>query len=97
MSGNIKLVIAKFIAQEGKGEELFAAIERCIAPSRAEEGCIHYDVYKNTEDENIFLIHEKWKGEPAIQFHFEQTHFKRLLADTDPLLAAVPDIKSIDL
>lgn len=97
MSGNIKLVIAKFIAQEGKSDALYEAIDRCIAPSRAEAGCIHYDVYRSTEDNNRFLIHEKWKNEQAIQFHFEQTHFKSLIADTHPLLASEPDIQSIDL
>lgn len=85
------------MALEGKGDVLLAVIERCVAPSRAEEGCVHYDVYHSTEDNNTFLIHEKWKSEQAIQFHFTQPHFKHLIADTQPLLAAEPDIQSIDL
>lgn len=97
MSENVKLVIAKFTAVEGKGDALYAAIKRCVNPSRAENGCIHYDVFQSTDDPDTYLIHEKWKNEEAIQFHFEQEHFKKLIDDTNPLLASSPNILSVDV
>ncbi|ORM71160.1 putative quinol monooxygenase [Pantoea rwandensis] len=97
MSNGIKLVIAKFVAKRGQADALNAAITRCIAPSRAEPGCIHYDLYTSQEDENTFLIHEKWQGDEAIAFHFIQPHFKQLLAETQPLVAGEPEIKSVDI
>lgn len=97
MSDTPVLVIAKFIARSGQDEALSLAIERCIAPSRQEAGCIHYDVYKSFDDKNTFLIHERWENDAAIQFHFAQPHFKRLITETQPLLVVEPDIQRVNL
>lgn len=97
MNSGIKMVIAKFVAKPGQAEALNAAITRCIIPSRNEAGCIHYDLYVNQEDKNTFLIYEKWHNDEAIVFHFNQPHFKQLLAETQPLIAEQPVIESINV
>ncbi len=92
-----KLVIAKFLAIPGQADALYQAINACIQPSRDEEGNVHYDVYRSTENDHLFLIHELWKGDEAIEFHFRQPHFKQLIAETKPLLLSEPDIQSVPL
>ncbi|ARU93755.1 putative quinol monooxygenase [Tatumella citrea] len=97
MSQPDKLIIAKFIANPGQAEALFKVISACVKPSRDEEGNQHYDLYRSTEDNDIFLIHEQWKGDEAIEFHFKQPHFLRLIADSKPLLKSEPQIQSVTL
>lgn len=97
MTQKQKRVVAKFVAQPGQAEALRAAIQRCVAPSRAEEGNVHYDLYQSVEEAGVFLIHETWHSDAAILFHFEQPHFQQLLADTQPLLVGEPDIHCVDL
>ena len=95
MSHKNKLVTAKFIASAGQAEALFNVINACKHPSRNEEGNVYYDIYRNSEDSNIFLIHEEWKGEAAIDF--EQPHFKQLVNNTKPFLQSDPEIQLVNL
>ena len=97
MSSREILVIAKFTAQAGKADELSDAIKRCIEPSRAEAGNVHYDLYRSVENRHVFIIHETWKNRGAIDFHFEQSHFKTLIKETKVLISCEPVISTISL
>ncbi|KOC90251.1 putative quinol monooxygenase [Winslowiella iniecta] len=92
MSNNSLMIVAKFVAQPGKADELKKVLSACIAPSRAEAGCVHYDLYRSVEDGNVFLFHETWQDEAAIAEHSEQPHFKKLLAGCENLLKSPPEI-----
>ena len=46
--------------------------------SRAEEGCLKYEYYNSTTDDDELLLIEKWKDSEAIDVHKNSEHFKRL-------------------
>ncbi|MBV4366893.1 putative quinol monooxygenase [Erwinia phyllosphaerae] len=91
MSDNIRIV-AKFTARAGKADELKKVLNAGVKPARAEEGCVHYDLYRSVEDGNVFLFHETWKDAAAVAIHGEQPHFKTLMAEAEPLLAQPPEV-----
>ena len=39
-------VIAKFKAKSGSEEQLYEELRNLVAPTRAEEGCINYDLHR---------------------------------------------------
>lgn len=86
------MIVAKFVASPGKADELKKVLSACIAPSRAEAGCLHYDLYRSTEDGNVFLFHETWQSAEAIAEHEQQEHFKKLVAGCDGLLQRKPEV-----
>ncbi|QKJ87239.1 Antibiotic biosynthesis monooxygenase [Paramixta manurensis] len=90
------LVVAKLVAQPGKAEELKRVLSACVAPSRAEDGNLHYDLYRSVEDGNVFLFHERWKNAAAVETHNAQPHFKKLIADSEHLLKQPPEIQQIE-
>lgn len=92
MSDKTVLIVATFTAKTGKGDELLAVLNPCVTASRAEEGNVHYDLYRSTENSDSFLVHETWKSAAAIELHESQPHFKALLAGVESLLAAPPAI-----
>ncbi len=47
-----------------------------IADSRAETGCLNYDFHQAIDDETIFVWHETWANEAAIEAHGASEHFK---------------------
>ncbi|MDQ3322768.1 MAG: antibiotic biosynthesis monooxygenase [Acidobacteriota bacterium] len=51
-----------------------------VGDSRAEVGCINYDFHQAIEDETIFLWHETWTNEVAIDAHGNSPHFKQFSA-----------------
>jgi len=64
------LIIATFIAAEGKFENLAGALKDSLSDTRAFDGCIELDVYQE-EGTNTFTIVEDWSS-------FE--HYDRYLA-----------------
>ncbi|AXF75887.1 antibiotic biosynthesis monooxygenase [Erwinia tracheiphila] len=73
---NIRIV-AKFISAAGKADELKKVLSAGIKPARAEEGCLHYDLYRSVEDGNVFLFHETWKDAQSVDIHGGQPHTTR--------------------
>ena len=65
-----------------------------IAPTRAEAGCMRYELTHNVDDVNEFAMLEEWRSEADLQAHMRAPHVTELLAKIPPLLAAPPDIRS---
>ena len=85
-------VIAKFQAKSGSENEVKQALLGMTAPSRAEAGCLNYDIYQSDEDPAILFTYENWTGKPALDEHMQTPHFKNLGELLKPLLAAPMEI-----
>ncbi|MDQ0638433.1 quinol monooxygenase YgiN [Pedobacter sp. W3I1] len=53
--------------------------------SKKEDACIEYDVHQSIDDENIFILNEKWKSLDGLSLHNEQTYSKELFTAFDKL------------
>ena len=59
--------------------------------SRAEDGCIGYEIYENSRDSSRILILETWRDAAALEAHQRTEHFRlraprnRELSDTSVL------------
>lgn len=56
-------------------DEFLDLIEKDAIGSRAEAGCIRFDVVQSQEDPNKFIFYEVYKDLDAVLFHKEQPHF----------------------
>ncbi len=72
-------VVAKNILKEGKKEDVLKLVEVLIEETRKEEGCISYNLYEGSEDENILTFIEEWNSEEAFQLHLNSNHFKEIV------------------
>lgn len=72
----VNAVIYTFPA-ENAGEAA-ALLARLRDASRAEAGCIAYDVARGIEDANVFVLHEVWQDQAALDFHYATAHFQQL-------------------
>jgi quinol monooxygenase YgiN len=57
-------------------DEFLKVMEEDAAGSRAEPGCIRFDVVQNMEQKNKFMFYEVYKDTEAVDFHKKQPHFK---------------------
>ncbi|MEZ5425504.1 MAG: putative quinol monooxygenase [Pyrinomonadaceae bacterium] len=90
---NEKIVlIARLKVKEDKIEETKNAALAIVADSRAEEGCINYDIHQSIEDETVFFWHETWKNKAAIDEHFEMPFFKEFFGVVQEVAAEPPQI-----
>lgn len=53
--------------------------------SKKEEACIEYDVHQSIDDENTFILNEKWESLNGLNLHNEQSYSKEFFASFDKL------------
>ncbi|MGJ8655434.1 MAG: zinc-binding alcohol dehydrogenase family protein [Akkermansiaceae bacterium] len=82
-------MIVKIHAQKGKGEVVRRAIEELVGPSRAEEGCVHYEMLLDAENPEIFIMKETWANDTVLEEHKKTAHFQKFLADTKGSLGEI--------
>ena len=85
-------VIAKFQTKPGLESRYKQELQGMLAPSRAETGCLNYDVFQSNDDPAIFFTYENWTGKDALDAHMETPHFKALSEKSKEILAKPMDI-----
>ena len=90
-------VVAHLKAKADKIAETREALEALIAPTRAEDGCLHYELSQNNDDPTDFTFVEEWSSNAELDAHLESDHINQLRAQADELFAAAPDIRRYTL
>ena len=85
-------VIARIKAKPDKIARVKEELAKLLAPTRAEDGCINFDMHQANSDAALFLFHETWTSEASLKRHFETPHIKHWLTLTDELLAEPLDV-----
>jgi quinol monooxygenase YgiN len=72
------------------GQEIFleAELRALIGPTRREEGCLRYDLYRSAEGPVAYLLYEIWKSRAHHAAHTKTDHFLRWNARKDSLLTS---------
>ena len=74
--------------REGQETLLEAELRALIGPTRKEEGCLTYELYRALDAPGGFLLHEVWASRDAHTEHMHTPHFLRWNAGKDALLAS---------
>jgi quinol monooxygenase YgiN len=86
-------VIAHIRARADKAEEMRALLAGLIAPTRAEPGCLRYELLHSLNDPSDFTFDEEWQDESALDSHFNTDHLKAALAKFQELAAEPLDLR----
>jgi quinol monooxygenase YgiN len=70
------VVIGEFRMPLERRTEAEAAMQRVIALSRAEAGCIAYAYAEDVLEPGLFRVSEAWESREALAVHFEAAHMK---------------------
>src|SRR3990172_11140649 len=87
MANNTVTVVARIKAKPDRVERVHQELLKLLAPTRAEDGCLNFDMHQGAADPAHFLFHENWTSEDALKRHFETPHIKQWLAVAPELLA----------
>jgi quinol monooxygenase YgiN len=69
-----------FQARPGKEAELRKTLVGLLAPTRAEAGCVNYDLHAAPDDPAKFLIYENWASKAHHEAHDKTPHVQKLRA-----------------
>jgi quinol monooxygenase YgiN len=78
--------------QPEQRERWLDVLRRNAAQTRAEDGCVTYQISEDLETPNTFLIVEEWTTLEAQYAHFRNPEFGRLMGSLSDLLAAPPGV-----
>jgi len=85
-------VVARIKAKLGKEALAKQELLKLLSPTRAEAGCINYDMHQSLDNQAHFLYHENWTNQGALNKHLETPHLKNFLNQADQLLAEPVEI-----
>lgn len=80
-------VVAHIHAQPGKEAELRSVLESFVAPTRAEDGCLRYDLFVDLDHPTKFTFIEEWASREALVKHGQSAHIQAGRARFPELLA----------
>ncbi len=92
MTQELVTFVARIKAKRGREAEVKQELLKLIAPTRAEAGCVSYDMHVSLENPAQFLFYETWKSQKDIDAHFETPHLKSVLAKVSDSLAEPPEL-----
>ncbi len=65
-----------FIAKKGSEDKLKELLEAMVIPSKAEKGCLNYNIYQYKNNQKKFMAVETWEDEEALDGHRNSAHYK---------------------
>jgi quinol monooxygenase YgiN len=93
MSDNTIRVVARFKAKADRIEDLKRVLTAFVSPTRAEEGCITYDLLENISDPTDLIFVEEWTSEAALEKHLASEHIALGRAELPDLIEGEGDIR----
>jgi quinol monooxygenase YgiN len=73
-------IVAILTAKPGKAAELEALLRALGVAARAEPGNLRWDIWRDREDPNRFVLDELYRDDEAVAAHRATPHFKDYLA-----------------
>lgn len=77
--------VAVFTAKSGCDGELHALLQGMVKPSRAEPGNLRYDLWREVDRPQRFVLDEMYRDTESIAHHRASKHFQAYLARIDNL------------
>jgi quinol monooxygenase YgiN len=92
MNKNVR-VVAHLAAKPETVEQTREVLLGLVGPTRAEEGCIEYELHQNTADPTDLTFIEEWTDDAALDAHLQTAHIAEAIEKLNDLLAEPPDIR----
>ncbi|MDO6445421.1 putative quinol monooxygenase [Colwellia sp. 1_MG-2023] len=80
-------IVANIIANTNKVELVKAELLKLIEITRAEEGCINYDLHQDNENPAHFVFYENWENRELWQKHMANNHLSEYMKATEGAVA----------
>ena len=73
-----------FIAKENDVEKMKELLTAMVEPSKAEDGCLLYDIYQYENNPRKFMAVETWRDEKALDGHKASGHYAIYKSSYEP-------------
>ena len=88
-------ILATVEAKPEAIHEVEAALKKMIKPTRAEAGCVRYELFRSKEKTGTFHLLETYANDEALDSHHASPHFAELVASLVDKLASDLQIQNL--
>ena len=81
-------ILAQITAEPGKEALVRAELEKLVPITRAEAGCLQYDLHVDNENPAFFVFYENWENRELWQTHMNAPHLAAYMAATEGAVAS---------
>ncbi len=81
-------ILAHITAKPHAIEFVEAELRKLIAITRAEEGCLQYDLHRDNDNPAHFVFYENWASRELWQKHMNAPHLAAYMKATESSVAA---------
>ncbi|HEY9597594.1 MAG TPA: putative quinol monooxygenase [Cyanophyceae cyanobacterium] len=92
MSNQQVTVTARIRIKPGLEEKFKEEYRPILALTRAEQGCINYDLHQSANDPSLFMLHENWANKEILEQHLAMPYMKALGEKAEEFLAEPPEV-----
>ena len=86
-------IIARITSRPESVAAVSQALAALVPPTRAEAGCISYELFQCEATPGEFVTIESWADDASEAAHMKSAHIAAAFATAGPLLAALPQIQ----
>ena len=76
-------IVAHITAKSDTIELVKAELRKLIPVTRAETGCLQYDLHQDNENPAHFMFYENWESRESWQMHMNAQHLQDFITATD--------------
>lgn len=69
-------IVARIEAKPDQVELVKSELLKMLEPTRAEAGCLNYDLHQDNDNPAVFLFYENWETRELWQDHMNSEHLK---------------------
>lgn len=80
-------IVANIKASADKIDLVKSELVKLIEVTRAEKGCINYDLHQDNENPAHFMFYENWESRELWQLHMDNEHLAEYRAATEGAIA----------
>ena len=73
-----QVVTVRWTVKEGEEDAVLDALRELVAASRAEAGCLMYQLHRDPENARVLYLYEQYRDADAYRAHADSEHFQRL-------------------
>ncbi len=81
-------ILAQITALPGKEALVRAELEKLVPITRAEAGCLQYDLHLDNEKPGLFVFYENWESRALWQSHMNAPHLAAYMTATEGAIAS---------
>ncbi|MBW4473931.1 MAG: antibiotic biosynthesis monooxygenase [Stenomitos rutilans HA7619-LM2] len=89
-------IVARIKAKPGLEARMQQDLLSLLTPTRAESGCITFDLLQDTSNPTVFVLYENWKDQAALDAHFQQPYVKQVLQAYEETLAEPINVMTLE-